>query len=179
MDIKRADGFVQTAKSVPCGLYRTTKPIDDKIPADILVYYHNHGNPGPGVYPVEKWRNNKAVFAKGGVLIPADGYEHSLLPLKPEAFYRVVEPFYCCENHCRLFEKNTLVQLGYNGRGDALLFVPEWSYNGIHLPEKGTKVEDAKLAKIEILKVVADFNSDQQDEFDEYLTGFPGSDLTH
>ena len=128
MDIKRADGFINPGKDVPCGLYRTSKAIDDKIPAGIMVYFHNHGNPGPGVYPVEKWRNNKAVFAKGGVMIPNDAYAKTLLPLKPEAFYRVMEPFYCCEKHCRLFEKNTLVQLGYNGRAEALLFVPEWSF---------------------------------------------------
>lgn len=35
---------------VPCGLYRTTRPIPDAVPAGVLVYYHNHGDPGPGVY---------------------------------------------------------------------------------------------------------------------------------
>ena len=160
MKYKRIDALSGMKKKVACGLYRTTKPIDERIPADTLVYFHNHGNPGPGVYPVERWSHNKAVFMKGGVLIPTNGYEQTLMPLKPEAFYRVIESFYCCEKHCRLFEKNTLVQLGYNGHGEAILFVPVWSFEGLHLPEKGTRVDEEKLDKIEILKVEAHFDAE-------------------
>ena len=177
MEIKRGDGLFETAEKVACGIYRTTKPIDDKIPAGALVYFHNHGNPGPGVYGVERWRNNKAVFMKGGILIPYEGYEKSLKPLKPEAFYRVIEHFYCCENHCRLFEKNTLVQLGYNGHGEAILFVPEWSFEGIHLPKKGTRVDDEKLDKIEILKLEVKFNA-EPDPFADFPDE-PESSLKH
>ncbi len=160
MEIKRAVGLSRMKKEVACGLYRTTRPIDERIPADTMVYFHNHGNPGPGVYPVERWSHNKAIFMKGGVLIPQDGYEQTLKPLKPEAFYRVLDPFYCCEKHCRLFEKDTLVQLGYNGHGEAILFVPEWSFDGLQLPEKGTRVDDEKLDLIETLKVVAKFDAE-------------------
>ena len=33
----------------PCGLYRTTKPLPDHekdVPADVLVYFHNHSDSG-------------------------------------------------------------------------------------------------------------------------------------
>ena len=38
----------------PCGLYRTVKPIGS-IEAGRLVYFHNHGDPGPGLYFPESW----------------------------------------------------------------------------------------------------------------------------
>jgi len=176
MDNERMDDL-GVEPEVSCGLYRTTEPIDDKVSADTLVYFHNHGDPGAGVYPVESWRNNKAVFVKRGILIPADGYEYSLIPLKIEAFYRVVEPFYCCEQRCRLFEKNTLVQLGYKGKGQAILFVPEWSLVGLALPKKGTHIEDEKLDLLEILKVVSKFDAES-----DTFTGLPeqiDTDLKH
>ena len=39
-----------TSPALPaCGLYRTLLPIGD-LEAGRLVYFHNHGNPGAGVY---------------------------------------------------------------------------------------------------------------------------------
>ena len=46
----------------PCGLYRTTTKIGD-CEADRLVYFHNHGDPGPGFYFPEKWVKNRAQFS--------------------------------------------------------------------------------------------------------------------
>mgnify|MGYP001231134899 CR=1 FL=1 len=140
-------------ETVPCGLYRTTQAIGESVPEGSLVYYHNHGDPGPGVYPAESWVQNKAKFSKRGVLIPDAAYADSLEPLRSEGFYRVSESFYCCDKHCRQFEPDTLVQLGYNGHGQAIVFVPEWGESGFHLPEKGTPVDTDRLDKLQPLKI--------------------------
>jgi hypothetical protein len=144
--------------ALPCGAYRTTEPISGKLEAGALVFYHNHGDPGPGVYPAEAWRHNKAVFSKTGVLLPSEGWERTLSPLQPEGFYLVTEDFDCCENHCRTFAEGTLVQLGYNRQAEPLLFVPVWTYRGLQLPERGTKVEEARLGLLRRLTLVERFD---------------------
>lgn len=137
----------------PCGIYRTTKPIDDAIPAGILVFYHNHGDPGPGVYTAHRWKNNKAVFHEQGTTVPDEHYARSLEPLPPEGFYRVAKPFYCCEKKCQLYEEEMLVQLGYNGDAEPLLFLPELVEGSLTVPDEGKFVDEWQLEALVLLKV--------------------------
>ncbi len=147
-----------TTGQVRCGLYRTTLDIEGKLEAGTLVYYHNHGDPGPGLYPPEGWQHNKAVFSKTGLLLPSPEWEQTLVPLPAEGFYHVIEPFYCCEQQCRRFERGTLVQLGYNRRADPILFVPIWTFRGLQLPKRGTKIDEARFELIRPLKLVERFD---------------------
>ena len=137
----------------PCGLYRTTQPLGSAIPAGVLVYYHNHGDPGPGLYLPVRWENNRASFEQRGTTIEEQGYAETLEPLLPEGFYRVVEDFHCCPQKCKLFEQELLVQLGYNGRGQAIVFVPTLVRGAVALPMEGTLVDDQELAALAALKV--------------------------
>jgi hypothetical protein len=138
---------------LPCGIYRTTEPIGDDVPAGVLVYYHNHGDPGPGVYLPSAWSNNRASFAEHGTTVPDERYAETLEALLPEGFYRVVEGFYCCEQKCQFFEQDLLVQLGYNGDAQPILFVPELIDGAVALPAEGTLVDDAQLARLKPLKI--------------------------
>jgi len=138
----------------PCGLYRTTEPIGS-VPAGRLVYFHNHGDPGPGVYLPESWHLNRARFAERGTTLPDESLALTLEALPAEGLYRVLEEFYCCENHCRTFTPGLLVQLGYNGNAEPILFVPELSDAGMAFPEKGTRIDRDRLDKIALLKVAA------------------------
>ena len=138
---------------VACGLYRTTLAMGAEILTDTLVYYHNHGNPGPGLYPVQKWRNNKAIFTERGATVVDHKYPQTLKALPTEGFYRVVEAFFCCEKNCTQFEADSLVQLGYNGAGQALLFRPSWSVAGVLLPDRGTRISDDKFVHLQALKM--------------------------
>jgi hypothetical protein len=136
----------------PCGLYRVTKAIAG-IPADRLVYFHNHGDPGAGVYFPERWTHNRAHFSPKGSTVPADFDPSSLMPLPAEGFYHFKVTSHCCEKKCTKFEPDQLLQLGYNGNGKALVFMPELAGGVIEVPERGTMLDDAQLAKLMPLKM--------------------------
>lgn len=137
----------------PCGLYRTVRAIGE-IPAERLVYFHNHGNPGAGVYFPERWVGNRAVFASRGSTLP-DGWDTGALhPLPAEGFYRVTGEFHCCAKQCVKFTPDQFVQLGYNGAGRALLFQPELGDASIAIPERGILIDEAAFASLAQLKVV-------------------------
>jgi hypothetical protein len=137
----------------PCGLYRTRRALGE-IPAGKLVSFHNHENPGVGIYEPSGWHQNRARFHTHGTPVPDRSWaEDGLEPLPPEGFYRVVDSFECCEKGCRTFERELLVQLGYDADARAILFVPEWGQNGFALPERGSHVELHRLAALRPLRV--------------------------
>ncbi|MGA9522733.1 MAG: hypothetical protein WBV82_14795 [Myxococcaceae bacterium] len=137
----------------PCGLYRTLRPLGD-IPSGRLVSFHNHGDPGPGVYLPAGWVQNRARFHERGTTLTDPSWaDEGLEPLPPEGFYRVKSAFECCEKRCRTYEADLLVQLGYDGEGRAILFVPEWSAQGFSLPERGTGIGLDRIAHLAPVKV--------------------------
>lgn len=136
----------------PCGLYRTVLSIGT-LEAGRLVYFHNHGDPGPGVYFPERWSHNRAHFSPKGMTLP-DGFNvKALRSLPAEGFYRVARSFVCCEKKCVKFEPEQFLQLGYNGAGKPLLFVPEHAGGAITVPERGTPIDDAALPNLVPLQV--------------------------
>lgn len=145
----------------PCGLYVTRAAIGS-VPEGRLVYFHNHGKPGPGVYLPTRWVANGARFEQPGELLPSPESALALEPVPAEGFYRVVEPFDCCPKRCRSFERELLVQLGYDGSGNAILFLPELVDGIMRVPEHGTRVERERLRNLAPLRVaVASPASDQ------------------
>jgi hypothetical protein len=135
-----------------CGLYRTTEQIGP-VPAGRLVYFHNHGNPGPGIYMPTGWKKNRATFSEQGVTLPSPEAVKGLKPLLAEGLYRVEQPFTCCDKNCRTFETDMLVQLGYNGEARPILFVPQWTDAGLEIPERGQAIDELRLARLEFLVV--------------------------
>lgn len=136
----------------PCGLYRTTGSIGVVEPGR-LVYFHNHGDPGPGVYVPKEWRYNRALFEAKGQVIDDPSLVRLLLPLPREGFYRVLESFHCCDKKCRLFEQDALLQLGYNGDGEPILFTPELVDFMFAIPAKGWKTTLETLGNLSFLRV--------------------------
>ncbi|MCB9595524.1 MAG: hypothetical protein H6719_22580 [Sandaracinaceae bacterium] len=140
----------------PCGVYLTTAPIGS-VPAGRLVYFHNHGEPGPGIYLPSQWRGNRARFEARGHLLPTPEHVAHLERLPREGFYRVRETFYCCDQRCRRFDPESLVQLGYDASAQAILFTPQWIDGQLALPERGTRIERDRVASMVALQVpVAD-----------------------
>lgn len=158
----------------PCGLYRTLAPVAD-VPAGRLVYFHNHGDPGPGVYLPERWAHNRAHFsARGHTMPPTVDPRTALAPLPREGLYRVASAFHCCAKRCTEFAPETLVQLGYDGSGRAILFTAELAGGAFSLPEKGTVVDDAAFERLVPL-IVRQRDADPRDD----LGTFPRGVIVH
>lgn len=138
----------------PCGLYATTTAIGE-IPAGRLVSFHNHGDPGPGVYLPEGWANNLCRFQKRGTTLTKPEMAHTLKPLLPEGLYVVTKAFTCCEKNCRTFVPHAFVQLGYNAAADAILFSPTLGPTGVHLPTTGVKIDATNFECLQRLVVEA------------------------
>jgi hypothetical protein len=136
----------------PCGVYQTTRQIGD-VPAGQLVYFHNHGDPGPGIYTPHDWHGNKARFHERGHTLSSADDARSLFPLAAEGFYRVVSEFFCCDKQCRRFEADALVQLGYDGSAAPILFTPEFLDGVVALPEHGIRIDRDRTEKLARLKV--------------------------
>jgi hypothetical protein len=145
----------------PCGLYRTVGPIGS-IPAGRLVYFHNHGDPGPGLYLPSGWKQNRMQTQARGSLLPSPDDVRYLEPLPPEGFYRVTEAFPCCAKRCRTFEPEDLVQLGYDGSGQALLFVPELVDGMLAIPERGSAIDHDQFPNLRRLRVPSTERSHEQ-----------------
>lgn len=141
-----------TKELPPCGIYRTVKQIAG-IEPNRFVYFHNHGNPGPGLYFPEKWNANRAVFSANGTTVPEDFDPRSIRSLPTEGFYRVAKAFHCCEKKCTEFEPDQLLQLGYNGNGRGILFTPEYSNGVIRVPERGSVIDDDAFKSLVALKL--------------------------
>jgi hypothetical protein len=137
----------------PCGIYRTTQPLGEHVPAGRFVYFHRHGDPGPGVYLPSGWAANRARWHETGHTIPSPEWAASLAPLPREGLYRVREAFTCCEKRCRTFAAELLVQLGYDAAAQPLLFVPEWTSAGLAIPELGLRIDDDRLGRLALLQV--------------------------
>jgi hypothetical protein len=127
-----------------CGLYLTTKTIGNVAPGR-LVYFHNHGDPEPGIYLPTSWHLNRATFDTKGTPLVDHSLADTLKPLPREGLYQVESVFTCCDKNCRSFEKSLLVQLGYNGGGDAILFVPKWTETGLSFPERGQFIDSDRV----------------------------------
>jgi hypothetical protein len=135
-----------------CGLYKTLGPIGS-IPSGRLVYFHNHGDPGPGLYLPSGWKRNRVELQERGTTLPDPDLVRLLEPLAPEGFYRVTEAFHCCEQKCRRFEAETLIELGYNASGQPIVFVPELVDGMLAIPSTGTVIDYESLARLQQLRV--------------------------
>lgn len=163
----------------PCGYYRTLQKIGP-VASGKLVYFHNHGDPGPGIYLPGEWSGNRAIFKEKGHTLPApvlaspSSYLH---PLADEGYYRVRRPFHCCEQRCFRFDVNTLVQLGYDGDAQAILFIPHEVDGGLEVPEDGTRVDEETIANLEPLHTAPHPEEEEDEGFDLPPLAATGSQL--
>ncbi len=125
----------------PCGVYKTTAPLPGKeqwVRENLLVYFHNHSQQGPPLLLLPASNaHNRWNFHEKGYLIRDPSYVSTLTPLKEEGLYVLREPIYLSRDE--FIPERTLVQLGYTRSADPILFLAQFSENGISFPTSGLK----------------------------------------
>ena len=98
--------------------------------------------------------NNVWSFGEKGFLVNRDEFIDGLEPLKAQGFYRMREHFH--PNEDQVVNKDALVQLGYNGQGDPIIFFPQKleGKNALEFPTSGMKVPPAIYDLLEPLDLV-------------------------
>ncbi|HEX7667647.1 MAG TPA: hypothetical protein VF407_24130 [Polyangiaceae bacterium] len=141
-----------------CGLYRTSKPLPEneaEVPANSLVYFHNHSDSGlPVVIVPEHNIMNRWHFHGAGLPFRGLTWADSLVRLPNEGFYSLRKDL--------TFEggswpKGTLVQLGYTKAGAPILFIAqqraEMAENDLFFSDRGVGIRPEVLASLEPLKI--------------------------
>jgi hypothetical protein len=127
---------------LPEGLYRTTRPLpgrEEQVPAQALVLYQPRSRSGatpivllPGTNLHNRWR-----FRRRGYLLRDASWARTLEPLLWEGYYLTlggVSGLGVAE-----LPEGSLVQLGYNRQGEAIVFLSEIVGNSIVFAERGRR----------------------------------------
>ncbi len=138
-----------TRKLPRCGLYRTTRALpahEQSVPAQRLVYFHNHSDSGlPRVIVPDHITCNRWHFHGQGVVFRSLSWADSLHELPAQGLYVLNATF---QFEGGAWPKGALVQLGYTRKGDPILFIaqrpansPEnhlfFSERGVRMPDRG------------------------------------------
>lgn len=134
-----------------CGLYRTTKPLpgnEEKVPAGILVYFHNHSDSGlPVVLTPDHNVHNRWHFHGPAIEFRGLAWANTLQKVPEEGFFTLKKEL--------AFEggswpRNALVQLGYTRNGDPILFMARvrssLAENDLFFSDKGLKITRDQLS---------------------------------
>lgn len=137
----------------PAGLYRTTTPLPEApadIPADALVYVGDRPGRPPFLVRPNSNRNNRWYWDEPVRPLPSRAWLESLIPLPPEGFYTLPETLTFGETGRWL--QNAIVQLGYNGAGQGILFVAEdheaEPRNVLIFSDRGQLIDDGLLRRL-------------------------------
>jgi len=137
------------------GLYRTTQPMpgqEDAFPADALIYLGQSQNGGGKfiVRPTEN-RRNRWYWREPTTALRSPTWAKTLKALPSEGFYTLPETL-DFDGGGR-WVKNAIVELGYNEKGQGILFVAEWrddgTENALHFSTRGMLVKDDLLARLQ------------------------------
>jgi hypothetical protein len=137
-----------------CGLYRTTKPLsghEEKIPAGLLVYFHNHSDSGmPQVLPPDHNVHNRWHFHGPAVEFRGLSWADSLVKMPNEGFYTLRRELTFEGGN---WPKGALVQLGYTRNADAILFIAQvrtkLDENDLWFSDRGVGVPKEQMSILE------------------------------
>jgi hypothetical protein len=135
-----------------CGLYRTTLPHPtnpDSVGSNRLVHFHNHSKSGKPIVLMPKHNeHNVWTFHDNGVRVDDAAWCYTLEPVAAEGLYVTQGPMQTTED--RVIPEGQLVQLGYNGNADPILFFPTKasSANALLFPDKGVKVDRSLISRL-------------------------------
>lgn len=140
-----------------CGLYRTTKPLpgnEERVPAGMLVYFHNHseGQPAlPSVITPDHNIHNRWHFHGPAIeSIRSPSWVDSLEKVTPEGFYTLRRELTFDGGS---WPKGSIVQLGYTKAADPILFIARVrnnpAENDLFFSDKGVGVKRDQLSILE------------------------------
>lgn len=116
---------------------------EEQVPADALVYFHNHSDQGePLLLLPASNRHNVWTFHDRGYLVRDAQWMAELESLRAEGLYRLGEHLHAGETN---LPAKTLVQLGYNRHGDPIVFAARRVDNTIVFPERGLRFQNRQI----------------------------------
>ncbi|HEY3237164.1 MAG TPA: hypothetical protein VGJ84_20765 [Polyangiaceae bacterium] len=136
------------------GLYRTTQPLpghEEAFPSGVLVYVGQPSNGGVNfvVRPGQN-RRNRWFWGEPTTPMRSPSWAKTLKKLPSEGFYTLPDAMEFDGGGRWL--KNAVVQLGYNERGQGILFVAEWredtEENALFFGDRGLLIDDTMLARL-------------------------------
>ncbi|HEU4404098.1 MAG TPA: hypothetical protein VFS43_02215 [Polyangiaceae bacterium] len=136
------------------GLYRTTQPypgLEDALPAPALVYVGQRPDDGLPfvVRPGQNFRN-EWYWTEPTITLRSPTWAKTLVALPAEGFYTLPADFAPAENI--RWPRNAIVQLGYNARGQGIVFLAERHANEernvLSFSERGASVDDEFLRRL-------------------------------
>ena len=146
---------VSTVQLPRCGLFRTTRALDEHVPAGILDNFHNHSDSNEPVIHLPLFNTfNRWQWDKTGRPIRELSWIETLKALPPEGYYLLTKDV--------RFEKvkwpaRSLVQLGYDRSGHPLLFLAQRRFhlaeNTLFFADKGMPLPLETLDSLEALVV--------------------------
>jgi hypothetical protein len=136
------------------GLYRTTQPYpgqESELPAQALVYVGQRPeDPLPFVVRPGQNHRNEWFWSEPVFVLRSPTWSKTLVSLPPEGFYILPEEFNPVQG--LRWPRNAIVQLGYNARGQGILFVAERhadeERNVLSFDERGISIDDALLRRL-------------------------------
>lgn len=151
-----------SSKLPDCGLYRTTKALpghEEKIPAGMLVYFHNHSDSGlPQVLAPDHNVHNRWHFHGPGILIRGTTWIDTLVRMPDEGFY-ILRRDLSFEGGGTM-SKDTLVQLGYQNNATPILFVArersQLAENDLFFSHQGSKISREQLSALQRVNVLTE-----------------------
>lgn len=136
------------------GLYRTTQPYpgDEKqFPANVLIFVGQAAN-GGGTFIVRPRANRRNHWFWGDPTTPlrSPSWAGTLKKLPREGFYVLPETINV--DGGGRWVTNAIVQLGYNDKGQGILFVGEWreegTENALFFSDRGVLISDDLLSRL-------------------------------
>ncbi len=158
-----------STKLPDCGLYRTTKALpghEEKIPAGMLVYFHNHSDSGlPQVLAPDHNVHNRWHFHGPGILVRGLSWIDTLVRMPSEGFYTLRREL--------TFEggrwaKGAIVQLGYTNKAEPILFIAQvrrkLQENDLFFSHRGVGIKREQLSILEPAHVYYEPPSESDDD---------------
>ncbi len=137
-----------------CGLYLTSKPLpghEEKIPANTLVYFHNHSDSGPpSVLAPDHNIYNRWHFHGPPIEFRGLSWADSLKKVPEQGFFTLRKELTFDGGK---WPKGALVQLGYTRAAEPILFIArvrqKLAENDLFFSDRGVPITKEQLSILE------------------------------